>query len=92
MTEPWVSVEAIAEPLGVRWDSTYRWIDSKGLTAHRIGRLWKFKVSEVDDWVRSDGARDEDTRTRDGSYSLAPPTSAQPHVSCPRCSIDKARG
>lgn len=67
MTEPWVSVERIAEHLGVRRDSIYRWIDAKGLPAHRIGRLWKFKVSEVDGWVRSGGARDEDTRKRDGS-------------------------
>lgn len=67
MTEPWVSVEQIAEHLGVRRDSIYRWIDTKGLPAHRIGRLWKFKVSEIDVWVRSGGARDEDARKRDGS-------------------------
>lgn len=62
MTEPWVSVEQIAEHLGVRRDSIYRWIDSKGLPAHRIGRLWKFQVSEVDEWVRNGGARDEQSR------------------------------
>lgn len=67
MTEPRVSVEQIAEHLGVRRDSIYRWIDAKGLPAHRIGRLWKVKISEVDDWVRSSGARDEDARKRDGS-------------------------
>lgn len=54
--EPWVSVDQIAEHLGVTRDSIYRWIDSKGLPAHRVGRLWKFQVSEVDDWVRADGA------------------------------------
>ena len=59
MTEPWVSVEQIAEHLGVTRDSIYRWIDRKGLPAHRVGRLWKFKVSEVDDWVRAGGADDE---------------------------------
>ena len=59
MTEPWVSVEQVAEHLGVRRDSIYRWIDSKGLPAHRIGRLWKFKVSEVDDWVRRGEARED---------------------------------
>jgi excisionase family DNA binding protein len=58
MTEPWVSVEQIAEHLGVRRDSIYRWINAKGLPAHRIGRLWKFKVSEVDDWVRRSGAQE----------------------------------
>jgi len=56
MSEPWVSVEKIAEHLGVTRDSIYRWIDSKSLPAHRIGRLWKFKISEVDDWVRAGGA------------------------------------
>jgi excisionase family DNA binding protein len=67
MTEPWASVEQIAEHLGVRRDSIYRWIDAKGLPAHRIGRLWKFNVSEVDDWVRGSGARGDDARKRDGS-------------------------
>ncbi|MBL0029119.1 MAG: helix-turn-helix domain-containing protein [Rhodanobacteraceae bacterium] len=52
LTEPWVSVEQIAEHLGVTRDSIYRWIDRKGLPAHRVGRLWKFKASDVDDWVR----------------------------------------
>lgn len=55
-TELWVSVDQIAEHLGVTRDSIYRWIDSKGLPAHRIGRLWKFQVSEVADWVRAGGA------------------------------------
>jgi excisionase family DNA binding protein len=54
--EPWVSVDQIAEHLGVTRDSIYRWIDRKGLPAHRVGRLWKFQVSEVDDWVRAGGA------------------------------------
>ena len=58
MSEPWVSVEQIAEHLGVTRDSIYRWIDSKGLPAHRIGRLWKFKISAVDDWVQAAGADD----------------------------------
>jgi len=55
-TEPWVSVDDIAKHLGVAKDSIYRWIDHKGLPAHKIGRLWKFQVTEVDEWVRSGGA------------------------------------
>jgi excisionase family DNA binding protein len=54
--EPWVSVEGVAKHLGVAKDSVYRWIDSRGLPAHKIGRLWKFKLSEVDEWVRAGGA------------------------------------
>lgn len=55
MTEPQVSVEQIAEHLGVTHDSICRWIDRKGLPAQRVGRLWKFKASEVDEWVRAGG-------------------------------------
>jgi len=62
MTEPWVSVEQIAEHLGVRQDSIYRWINPQSLPAHRIGRLWKFKASEVDDWVRRGTAQENSVR------------------------------
>ena len=55
-TEPWVSVEDVAKHLSVAKDSIYRWIEHKGLPAHKVGRLWKFKLSEVDDWVRAGGA------------------------------------
>lgn len=54
--EPWVAVEDVARHLGVSHDTIYRWIDGKGLPAHKLGRLWKFKLSEVDDWVRNGGA------------------------------------
>lgn len=56
--EPWVSVEAIAKHLGVAKDSVYRWIETKKLPARRVGRLWKFKLSEVDEWVNAGGAAD----------------------------------
>jgi excisionase family DNA binding protein len=54
--EPWVSLDEISKHLGVARDSIYRWIDKKGLPAHKMGRLWKFKISEVDEWVRAGGA------------------------------------
>jgi len=54
--EPWVSVDEVAKHLGVARDSVYRWIDRKALPAHRVGKLWKFKLSEVDEWVRRGGA------------------------------------
>jgi excisionase family DNA binding protein len=53
--ERWLSVEEITVHLGVARDTVYRWIDHKGLPAHRMGKLWRFKTSEVDDWVRSGG-------------------------------------
>ena len=51
--ERWSSVEEICEHLGVSRDTIYRWIADRGMPAHRIGRLWKFKLSEVDGWART---------------------------------------
>lgn len=58
MPDPWVSVEAVAQHLGVARDTIYRWIETKHLPAHKVGRLWKFKLAEVDEWVRGGGAAD----------------------------------
>ena len=59
-TEPWVSVQDAATHLGVAKDSVYRWIETRRLPAHKIGRLWKFKLSEIDEWVRAAGAPGDD--------------------------------
>jgi len=56
MEDRWLSVEKIAEYLGVSKDTVYTWISTKSMPAHRLGRLWKFKRDEVDAWVRSGGA------------------------------------
>jgi len=53
MAERWLSVAEIAEHLGVKRDTVYKWIERKGMPAHKVGRLWKFKQGEVDEWVRS---------------------------------------
>jgi len=58
MPDPWVSVEDVAQHLGVARDTVYRWIETKRLPAHKVGRLWKFKLAEVDEWVRDGGAAD----------------------------------
>lgn len=55
-TEPWVTASEVARHLGVVKETVYRWRERKALPAHRIGRLWKFQLSEVDEWVRAGGA------------------------------------
>ncbi len=51
--ERWLSVDEVADYLGVQPDTVYTWISKKGLPAHKVGRLWKMKTNEVDEWVRS---------------------------------------
>ncbi len=53
--ERWVGVEKVSTHLGVAKESVYRWIETKGLPAHRVGRLLRFKLSEIDEWVQKGG-------------------------------------
>jgi excisionase family DNA binding protein len=52
--EKWPSVQEIAEYLGVKPGTLYKWLTRKyrNIPAHKVGRLWKFKVSEIDKWVK----------------------------------------
>ena len=52
MSDPWLSADDIAVHLGVTKDTVYAWIAEKGMPAHKVGRLWRFQASEVDEWVR----------------------------------------
>ncbi|AUX40178.1 excisionase [Sorangium cellulosum] len=65
-TERWASVEDVARHLGVAKDSVYRWIETRSLPAHKIRRLWKFQLSEVDEWVRAGGADAHDGAAKGG--------------------------
>jgi excisionase family DNA binding protein len=65
LPEPWVTVDDVAKHLGVVKDSIYRWIERRGLPAQRLGRLWKFKLSEVDEWVRRGGGKGENRAGED---------------------------
>lgn len=58
VTDRWLSVLEIAQYLGVSKETIYRWIDSKKIPALKIGKQWKFKTIEVDQWVRCGGAAD----------------------------------
>lgn len=59
----WLSVDEIATHLGVKRDTIYKWIERKGLPANKVGRLWKFKLDEVDSWVRSGNKNDGRVRS-----------------------------
>jgi excisionase family DNA binding protein len=67
MESRWLSVEEIAKYLGVVDHTVYRWIESRGLPAHRVGKLWKFKTEEVDSWIKSGKATDQGPRKSDQS-------------------------
>ena len=53
LIDKWCSLEETAEYLGVTKDTIRNWIKKTDIPAHKIGRLWKFKLTEVDEWVKS---------------------------------------
>lgn len=60
--EQWVDVEKVAAHLGVNKDSIYRWIENRRFPAHHAGRLFRFKLSEVDAWVTQGGGNNTERK------------------------------
>lgn len=56
--ERWMNIEEIAEHLGLSKDTIRRWIKKESIPYHKIGKLYKFKISEVDEWVDSGKSAD----------------------------------
>mgnify|MGYP000856740021 CR=1 FL=1 len=57
-TERWVSVDEVCSHLDVNKDTIYRWVETKNFPAHKAGRLLRFRISEVDDWIKGDGEKE----------------------------------
>ncbi|MCA9581464.1 MAG: excisionase family DNA-binding protein [Myxococcales bacterium] len=53
----WMNVEELCEHLSVSRDTVYAWISQRGLPAHRAGRLWRFRQTEVDEWLEQNRGR-----------------------------------
>lgn len=58
MPERWCSTKEMCEYLGVGRDTLFAWISEKNMPASKVGRNWKFKTSEVDEWIKSGKAAD----------------------------------
>ena len=53
LNDNWISIVDAASYLGVKVVTLRKWIKENKIPAHKIGKLWKFKKSELDDWVES---------------------------------------
>ena len=53
--DKYINLEEAAEYLGIKQVTLRSWIRNPKveIPARKIGRLWKFKVSEIDEWVKS---------------------------------------
>lgn len=48
----WVNLEDIARHLSLSEDTVRTWVKENKLPYYRAGKRYKFKISEVDEWVR----------------------------------------
>ena len=54
ISDNWINIDEAAEYLGVKPVTVRTWIKKKnGIPAHKIGKLWKFKLSEIEEWIKS---------------------------------------
>lgn len=55
MNDKWISIDEAAEYLGIKTVTLRSWIRNgkEGLPAQKIGKQWKFKISELDEWLRA---------------------------------------
>ena len=52
--ERWVSLTEICEHLGFSKDTVKKLVNEQGMPAYKPDdRIWKFKISEVDEWVKT---------------------------------------
>ena len=57
--DSWIGINEAAEYLGVTKETIRNCIKKQnGLPAQKIGKLWKFKRSELDSWVKSGKSAD----------------------------------
>lgn len=62
MPNRWLFVDENAAHMGAVPDTVYWWIKNNDMPTHKVGRLWKFMMWEVDHWVRDGKASDKKAR------------------------------
>ena len=52
--DKWINIDEAAEYLGIKTVTLRGWIKKdSSLPARQVGKQWKFKCSEIDEWVKS---------------------------------------
>lgn len=44
--EAWLTVEQVAAHLNIAPVTVYRWIEAEKIPCHKVGRQWRFKITE----------------------------------------------
>lgn len=53
VNDKWIGIEQAADYLDIKVVTLRKWIKEEKVPCHKVGKLWKFKISELDTWVKS---------------------------------------
>ena len=56
--EKWVSLSDICEHLNLSRDTVKKMVNQQNMPGYKVDRQWRYKISEVDAWIRSNGVQD----------------------------------
>lgn len=51
--DKWIGIDEASEYMGVSKETLRNWIKKTDIPASRVGKCWKFKKSELDEWIKS---------------------------------------
>ena len=55
--DKWVTLEQIADYLQISTSSIYKMVQAGRIPAYKVGRQWRFKKQEIDEWVQRNKSR-----------------------------------
>ena len=55
MDDRWLSMKEICAYLGVSHDTISRWIANYNMPSMKMGKCWKFKKDQIEDWLAKGG-------------------------------------
>jgi excisionase family DNA binding protein len=55
----WFTLVEICDYLKVSRETVLNWINKKNMPAHKAGRLWRFDVTDVDEWIKFGGVAED---------------------------------
>lgn len=52
MKPEWISLDGAVKHLGISKSNLYSMAQTSRIPAHRVGKVWKFSIDELDSWIR----------------------------------------
>lgn len=62
----WLTLEEAANHLKLGKSTLYRLAQAGEIPAHKMGRVWRFDVEEIDKWLKDSGRNTTATSRKEG--------------------------